>query len=62
MELELVKNENKYFEFIRLLRSHKDNISGFLNQGEISPEQQIKYMEKHKDSYCVCVNENKEPL
>lgn len=62
MELELVKNENKYFEFIRLLRNHKDNISGFLDQGEITPEQQLNYMKKNEDCYYVCIDKNKEPV
>jgi GNAT superfamily N-acetyltransferase len=62
MVLKIVKNEEKYYEFIRELRTHEDNISGFLEKVNITPEQQKKYMEKHKDNYYICLNDNNEPV
>ena len=62
MELKLIKNDEKYYEFIRVLRTHEDNISGFLEQVQITPEQQRKYMDKYKNNYYICVDENGTPL
>ena len=60
--MKLIKNEEKYYDFIRTLRTHNDNKSGFLEQVEITPEQQITYMEKYKNNYYICVDENNIPL
>ena len=46
MELKLVKNEEKYFEFIRQLRNDEENQKGFLEKSLITSEQQINYMLK----------------
>lgn len=62
MVMRLIKNEEKYYEFIRIMRTHKENISGFLEQVEITPEQQKKYMEKYKNNYYICIDENETPL
>lgn len=62
MELRLVKNEKKYYEFIRILRNHKDNVAGFLEQVQITSEQQSKYMEKYRNNYYICIDENNTPL
>lgn len=56
LKLSLVKNEEKYYEFIRVLRTHPSNISGFLEQVQISEEQQKKYMSKHSQDYWICLN------
>jgi RimJ/RimL family protein N-acetyltransferase len=55
MELKLVKNEKKYYEFIRILRNDPENQKGFLEKVNITTEQQINYMEKYNDYYFVCV-------
>jgi ribosomal protein S18 acetylase RimI-like enzyme len=57
MNLSLVKNNPEYYEFIRELRIHKDNLSGFLNQSIITKEEQIKYMEKYGESYYVALSD-----
>jgi hypothetical protein len=36
MKLNLVKNEPKYYEFIRKLRLDSENILGFINQNYIT--------------------------
>ncbi len=55
MKLELVKNEPKYFEFIRLMRLHPDNIFGFINQSDISENDQINYMNEYGEFFNICL-------
>ena len=62
MNLRIIQNEEKYFDFIRILRTHKENTKGFFEQVEISSEQQYKYMEKHKNDYLICIDENETPV
>ena len=33
--MKLIKNEEQYYDFIRILRNHKDNAHGFIEQVEI---------------------------
>lgn len=58
MKLELVKNEPKYYEFIRLMRLHPDNIFGFINQNDISESDQINYMSKYGEFFNICLCDN----
>lgn len=58
MGLKLVKNEKKYYEFIRHLRIHKENIAGFIEKVEITSKQQLIYMATHKDDYFICLDDN----
>lgn len=53
--MELVNNEEKYYEFIRELRTHEDNTAGFLEQVDITPEQQVAYMANHSDEYYIAL-------
>ena len=53
--MELVKVEEKYYEFIRDLRSRPENSKWFLQQVEITPEQQVNYMKKYSSNYRVCL-------
>ena len=53
--MELVKVEEKYYEFIRDLRTRPENSKWFLTQVEITAIQQVKYMEKYADNYRVCL-------
>jgi RimJ/RimL family protein N-acetyltransferase len=55
MELKLVKNEKKYYEFIRNLRNDEENQKGFLENVHITSEQQNNYMLKHNDDYYICL-------
>jgi len=57
LNLNLVENDEKFYEFIRILRTHKDNISGFIEKVEITQEQQQKYMLKYHENYMICLNE-----
>lgn len=56
--LNLVENEEKFYEFIRVLRTHKDNISGFIEKIEITPDQQQKYMLKYRKNYMICLDQD----
>ena len=41
-----------------VLRNSKTAINGFINQDSITPEEQIKYMKVHNDSYYICIEDN----
>lgn len=56
--LKLVPNEEKFYDFIRILRTHKENISGFLEKVEITVEQQKIYMSKYSKNYMICTENN----
>lgn len=53
--MELVKNEEKYWDFIRKLRTDPEIQHGFVEQVEITPDQQAKYMAKYNDCYYICL-------
>jgi len=55
--MELVKNREEFYEFIRELRTHKENTAGFLEQVEITPEQQIEYMSKYGKDYYIAIED-----
>lgn len=61
MSLVLVNNDKKYYEFIRILRTHKDNVNGFLEQTEITEQQQNDYMSKYCQNYYIAL-ENDIPV
>ena len=51
-----VKNEKKYWNFIRELRNDNRVQSGFVDElPEITKEQQNEYMKKYNDMYYVCI-------
>jgi len=53
--MRLVKNKEKYWEFIRKLRNDPSVKGGFIEQDDISVEQQVEYMSKYNDSYFICL-------
>ena len=57
MTLILTKNEKKYWDFIRALRSNKSVENGFIDKVQISKKEQEIYMNKYNDNYYVCLNE-----
>jgi RimJ/RimL family protein N-acetyltransferase len=56
--LRLVNNEEKYYEFVRELRIHQDNISGFIERGIITSEQQQQYMSKYAENYYIALEDD----
>ncbi len=57
----IVEATQEYWEFIRILRTCKENTEGFEQQVEITPEQQIGYMQKYANNYLICLFDN-EPV
>ena len=55
MNLKLKKNDKKYWEFIRQLRSDKRIQSGFIEKVTITKKEQEAYMNKYKDNYYICL-------
>jgi len=56
--VKLVKNQTKYWEFIRELRNDPRVKSGFIQQHHIEPEQHISYMMANGDKFYICLVEN----
>lgn len=56
LRLEFVENEEKYYDFIRNLRNANHN-QGFVENVQITPEQQNDYMKKHKHDYYLCLDQ-----
>jgi len=57
LRLELVNNENKYYEFISELRTNPLIEEGFTEKvEEISAQQQKDYMKKYAKNYFVCLS------
>jgi GNAT superfamily N-acetyltransferase len=53
--MHLVKNERKYWEFIRQLRNDERVKHGFIQSAYITPEQHEKFMEQHSDCFYLCI-------
>jgi len=53
--MEFVKNQEKYWEFIRNLRNDARVKSGFIQQEHISQESHLYYMEKYGNNYHICL-------
>lgn len=58
-ELKLVKNEKKYWSFIRKLRNEKSYANNFGDQHCIKKSEHELYMKKYGDDYYVCLYKNK---
>lgn len=57
--MELINCNKEYWEFVRILRTHPDNKNWFFTQTDITPEQQINYMEKNSNKYKICLLNDK---
>lgn len=58
MELKLVNNEPKYWEFIRQLRNLEGVKQGFIQQETIMEEQHTLYMKQFSDHFYICLYNN----
>lgn len=56
VNLKLVENEPKYYEFIRNLRNDERVRPGFIQSSFITEEQQIEYMAKYHDCFRICLD------
>ena len=59
-KLKLVKNDPKYWEFIRKLRNMDGVRQGFVQQNEIDSIEQARYMLKYNSNFWICLD-NKTP-
>jgi hypothetical protein len=57
-KFKLVKCNSDYYQFIRELRTHPENISGFISQRMITEEEQNNYMKINEKFYFICLYEN----
>jgi len=57
--MELVRCEEKYWENVRNLRNMDGVKQGFIQQSEITFEQQIIYMKKNNDFFYICIDKDK---
>lgn len=55
MSLLIVPNEEKYYSFIREMRLHALNISGFIDQSDFDDISHIQYMQKYEKQYYVAI-------
>ena len=55
MKKSLVKNENKYWEFIREIRNSSEVKIGFVEQDHINPEEHTSFMQKYGHLYHICL-------
>ena len=55
VDLELVPNEEKHWEFIRELRTMEGVSQGFVEQGSITAEQQQEYMKQFNNNFYICL-------
>ena len=54
---ELVEISSEFFEFVRRLRTDPRNSDSFINNSEITLQNQIDYMEQHLNDYFICLSE-----
>jgi len=53
--MELIPITSQYYEFVRELRTDPKNTNGFLEEANITPQQQKEYMKKYSDCYYICL-------
>jgi len=53
VNIELVKCEEKYWEFVRELRNHPKNVYGFFSKEYVNKETHWNFMEKYHEWYNV---------
>ena len=53
--MDFVKNQEKYWEFIRQLRNDERVKGGFIKQEHITQESHLKYMEKYCNNFYICL-------
>ena len=58
-EYTLVKNDQSYWEFIRETRNNQSVKAGFIQQEEITEEQQARYMSDKGKHYWICLERDK---
>jgi len=62
MKYKIVKNEEKYWDFVRRLRNNNKVQEGFIEKVNISEQDQNRYMKNHNDDYLICIDETSNEL
>ena len=57
--MKLIENAYIYWQFIRELRYHPDNLDGFVNTDPVTLEDQVKYMNQYGYNYYICLKDEK---
>lgn len=60
--MRMVKNEAKYWEFIRQTRNHRENVQGFVQQHYITANEHAHHMGKNQDNYWICIDDSGSPM
>ena len=58
VDLKFVKNNPKYWEFIRRLRNMEGEKEGFIQQEEITEIEQAEYMLEYNNNFWLCLVED----
>lgn len=56
--MKLVKCTQEYWEFVRELRTNPQVVDGFIQNIEITQEQQKQYMKKYSDNFRIALIDN----
>lgn len=56
--MELVNCSIKYWEFVRYLRTHPNNLDGFVNHNNITSTEQKYFMSKNHKFFKICLQNN----
>ena len=62
VKYKLVNCSLDYWGFVRSLRNDPRNAQGFIQQVQITPDQQTAYMMDHHQDYKICVTDADEPV
>ena len=62
MGMKLIDNSPEHWFFIKKLRYHPENISGFVMSLVPTNYEQTAYMSEHNDDYKICLNEDGESV
>jgi hypothetical protein len=57
-ELMLVPITVEFFEFVRRLRTDSRDVNSYIENAEITVQNQIEYMNQHMQDYFICLNQN----
>lgn len=56
--MELVDCTSDYWEFVRCIRMHPHNQQYFFTQADITPDQQIRFMNQNAKNYKICLKDS----
>jgi hypothetical protein len=57
--MELIAITKEHYEFVRELRMHPENAPGFIEDANITTEDQVEYMKKYGENYFIALSYGK---